>query len=469
MTINIGNRREFFWDDFMADKEKTTAVKRLGQLKKCECALKLDKGEELISVSYPHLVKHPGGYRLYYLTCNPYAQLGYNIRACVQESTDGINWTRPELDICPGANGEKTNIIMENLPDNMFVFYDTNPACPKGEKFKALVKEVNLDLPRPEMLWCYVSEDGFRFKRSHMVTDLGHFDTLNTASYRDGKYYCFVRSFHNIQEGVDLNRAIRDIRMLTSEDFRNWTEPVQLEYNDSYDYGMYTNNILAYERAPHIFVGFPTRYFIRDDWTKNAEQMASIELKRQAAKEIESRDGLCTTDAMFMCSRDALNWTRYNQSFLTPGYENDHNWVYGDCYLTYNMMDFGDENYSFYCHEYSRNKNHPRYLYRYEIRKDGFVYYEAGAEEQVVVTKPLTFEGKRLHLNFETSPFGHIFVEVLDESGNPVSGRSFEIYGNTIDRVIEFEDGKDFSEFEGKPVRLRFTMLDAKLYSLKFD
>jgi hypothetical protein len=94
----------------------------------------------------------------------------------------------------------------------------------------------------------------------------------------------------------------------------------------------------------------------------------------------------------------------------------------------------------------------------------------ADADERVLVTKPLVFEGKDLHLNFSTSARGYIFVDVLDESGNLISQTSsFEIYGDTIDRKISFADGSDFSRFAGKPIRLRLRMLDAKLYSLKFE
>ena len=61
-------------------------------------------------------------------------------------------------------------------------------------------------------------------------------------------------------------------------------------------------------------------------------------------------------------------------------------------------------------------------------------------------------------------------MDVLDEEGNMLSGKeSFEIYGDNIDRKISFADGTDFSEFAGKPIRLRFRMCDAKLYSMKFE
>jgi len=61
-------------------------------------------------------------------------------------------------------------------------------------------------------------------------------------------------------------------------------------------------------------------------------------------------------------------------------------------------------------------------------------------------------------------------VELLDEEGKLLTDKkSFEIFGNNLDRQICFEDGSDFSEFAGRSVRLRFTMCDAKIYSFRFS
>jgi hypothetical protein len=170
-----------------------------------------------------------------------------------------------------------------------------------------------------------------------------------------------------------------------------------------------------------------------------------------------------------MWSREGLNWDRSVEAFMTPGYEEEYNWVYGNCYPSFGMVDSGDENLYFYTIDYHHAYGKANPLNRHYIRKDGLGCYMAGGEEKVLVTKPLTFEGSTLHLNFATSAFGHIWVDVLDEAGTPISGKSFEIFGDNIDRSVIFEDGTDFSQFAGKPVRLRFVMLDAKVFSLKFE
>ena len=181
------------------------------------------------------------------------------------------------------------------------------------------------------------------------------------------------------------------------------------------------------------------------------------------------RSGLASTDCLFMFSRGGLVWHKYDEAFMTAGYENEHNWVYGDGYPAYNMIDTGEGVYSMYTVDWHRAYGKPKPLIRWEIRKDGFACCSAGAAEKVLVTKPLIFEGSKLHLNLSSSAFGYIYVDLLDEAGSPISGESFEVFGDNIDREVFFADGSDFSAFAGKPVRVRFRMSDVKLYSMRFE
>jgi hypothetical protein len=43
-----------------------------------------------------------------------------------------------------------------------------------------------------------------------------------------------------------------------------------------------------------------------------------------------------------------------------------------------------------------------------------------------------------------------------------------ELIGDEIDRVVSWKAGSDVSTLAGRPVRLRFVMKDADLYSLRF-
>lgn len=483
-TIYLGKKREMFWDSYLVDNSKTNAFPRLIEPTQKEPCFLFDQGDEMRTISYPCIVKDDKGYKMYYM---PWYDNCAKVYLAVVESKDGVHWTRPNLNIFDHPELEFNNVVIDHLPDGCFVFYDTNPACPAEEKYKAIgmMRLPNEEGKLKRALWCLVSPDGYHFTRSHILTKAGYFDSLNTTHWANGRYVCYFRNFHNIKDvpwpdGIDdinrpgayknLNEAIRDIRVMYSEDFKTWTEPKRISFYDGKDYPLYTNNIIPYERASHILVGFPTRYCERKEWTPNNDQIGSRAVKIDSMENQEKRSGLAVTDCIFMNSRDGENWNRFNEAFMTPGYEHEHNWVYGDCYPSYGFVDSGKDTYYMYTIDWHRSFGYPKPMNCYEIRKDGFACYMADGEERVLVTKPLIFEGKYLHLNFKTSAYGYIYIDILDENGNPLSEKeSFEIFGDTIDRTICFADGSDFSAYANKPIRLRFRMRDAKIFSLKFE
>jgi hypothetical protein len=89
-----------------------------------------------------------------------------------------------------------------------------------------------------------------------------------------------------------------------------------------------------------------------------------------------------------------------------------------------------------------------------------------------MVTRLFTFSGGELVLNYSTSAAGSIRVEIESPAGDAVPGYSLqeaqEIVGDEIERVVTWRSGPDVRSLEGKPVRLRFIMKDADLYSMRF-
>ncbi len=109
---------------------------------------------------------------------------------------------------------------------------------------------------------------------------------------------------------------------------------------------------------------------------------------------------------------------------------------------------------------------------RYTVRIDGFVSVEAPLSGGEFVTKPLVFQGKELVMNFSTSAAGSVQMEIQDVTGRPVPGftlsDSTEIFGDQIEGTVTWDGGSDVSELAGKPIRLRFALKDADLYSFRF-
>jgi hypothetical protein len=112
------------------------------------------------------------------------------------------------------------------------------------------------------------------------------------------------------------------------------------------------------------------------------------------------------------------------------------------------------------------------HLRRYSLRLEGFASVRAPYGGGELLTRPLTFAGDRLLVNFSTSAVGGIRVEVQDAAGKPVPGFALadavETIGNEIDRVVRWKSGPDVSKLAGRAVRLRFVMKDADLFALRY-
>ena len=66
----------------------------------------------------------------------------------------------------------------------------------------------------------------------------------------------------------------------------------------------------------------------------------------------------------------------------------------------------------------------------------------------------------------------HVRGYVLDEQGRPIPGFSpgeaAENYGDDVEFRVPWKAGASLGSLAGKPVRLRFVMKDADLYSMRF-
>ena len=474
-VIDIGGRRELFWDDYMIDTDNTTATPFLHQPTKKDLVLHLTMDWEGDGCDYYNIMKDGNLYRMYYLgwkMLNPSKteHTGSDIKVCYAESRDGIHWTRPDLHIKNYDGDTNNNIILDRedgICNDFFAFKDENPKSTPAKKYKAVA-----EMP-DGTLWSFISKDALHWKKFRLVSKKGRFDTLNVAFWDSltNKYYCYIRDFHDNEETDEY--SIRDIRVITSEDFREWTDPVRISFGDgAADYPLYTNNITPYYRAPHIWTGFPTRYVQKPEWLPNFDDMPNPASRRLRSK-IDPRLGITLTDCVFMSTRDGYNFHRFDEAWLTPGPETRWNWVYGNCYPACGMIETStgekdsDNELSMYCFE-GKWTCQPSKLFRYTVRIDGFVSYHATFKPQILTTKPFTFKGSKLKINFATSAIGKIFIKILDKNGKEIEGfKSNEIFGDRVDREVKFE--KSLAELHGKPIKLEFTMSDADIYSFIFE
>ena len=112
-------------------------------------------------------------------------------------------------------------------------------------------------------------------------------------------------------------------------------------------------------------------------------------------------------------------------------------------------------------------------LRRYTLRLDGFVSASAPMSGGSFTTRPITFDGNELVLNFSSSAAGGIKVEIRDEDGVAIPGYAAidcdELFGDAINRPVHWKSkGSDVSELRGKSVQLHIELRDADLFAFQF-
>jgi hypothetical protein len=359
------------------------------------------------------------------------------------ESKDAIHWTLPNygiysLPIFPAGNVILADEFLTN--HNFTPLIDSRPGVPKEERFKALGGlhyqphhgEIKVRRGWPGGLRAYVSADGVHWKRLRdepvIPDDWGVFDSQNTAfwSEHEGMYVCYFRIFDG---------GKRSIARTTSRDFLSWTDPVAMKPNAQGE-ELYTSCTQPYFRAPHIYVALPTRFVA----------------KRGAA-----------TDIAFMTTRGGNQYHReFLESMIRPGLDVS-GWGNRANYAAIGIHPTSATEMSLFA----------MYGKRYTLRLDGFTSLNAPFTGGEMTTKPLTFAGKELEINYSTSAGGVIWVELQDATGKAIPGYTLDdckpIFGDKIAHIVEWQNGRDVASLAGKLIRLRVAMEDADLYSFKFN
>ena len=168
------------------------------------------------------------------------------------------------------------------------------------------------------------------------------------------------------------------------------------------------------------------------------------------------------TDILFMTTRGGNHYDReFTQSFIRPGLGKD-GWADRANYAAIGIHQTSDTHLSMFLTGGRR----------YTLRLDGFVSVNALLAGGELITKPLTFTGKQLEINYATSAAGQMRVELQDTTSQPLPGFTLEdcepIWGDHVSRIVKWKTGDDVSPLAGQPVRLRVELIDADLYSVRF-
>ncbi len=456
-SLDIGSRRELFVDYHLIGQLRGTRLK-LHAPRPGGVAISYEKPWEDWSSFYTTILKDGDTYRMYY-RCG----MGGESYTCYAESRDGIRWARPSLGLVEVQGSRENNLILDS-GRQFCPFIDGRPGIPAAERYKANAEA------RGGLLG-YVSADGIRWKlvREEAIVPRkirNHFDSQNVMfwSEAEDRYVLYCR------HAVGGRRAVA---RSTSRDFLNWTDPVLMTYSDTGatvpSQHLYTNQTHPYFRAPHIYVALPGR-FQAGRRVLNEAQTAALGTDPGFPRDPDWRvrdiaDGVLLTSRAGTTIYDFT----FRESLVRPGIGLT-NWTSRTNYPALGVVPTGPAEMSFYVQRDYAQKT--ARLERMVLRTDGFSSVRAPYEGGEIVTRTLRFSGSELVINYATSAAGSLRVEIQDAAGNPIAGFSasdaVRIIGDQVERVVTWKGGSDVSRIAGKPVRLRFVMKDADLYSLQF-
>ena len=492
-VLDIGSRLELFVDRYLIDKLDGVALRLCTPVDE-GCVLKFDRPWEGRFCAYVTVLHDGDVYRLYYRGW-PVADGSVAAVTCYAESRDGIHWQKPDLGLFEAGGSKQNNITLavyrgysgKDITDlspgaasytivhNFSPFLDTNPKASPESRYKAVGRysayelgELDPDYQGPKKqtaLAAFISPDGVRWKplqdEPWFVDGPGVFDSQNVAFWSEAEQQ-YVLYYRKAIEGV------RSIVRTTSQDFVNWSEPKSMVYSDTNSFvpshQLYTNQTHPYFRANQLYIATAARFMPGRQALTPAEASAiDVGTGGGGIKD--------TSDAVLMTTRAGTN--SYDRTFMSalirPGI-GPRNWVSRTNYPALNVVQTGDTEMSLYVNQdYGQPTAHLR---RYSFRIDGLASARAPYAGGELLTKVMRFEGDRLVINFATSAAGFVKVEVQGPEGQVLSGYSLkesrEMIGNEIEKTVSWGGKSDLSEIAGRPVRLRFVMQDADLYSMRF-
>jgi hypothetical protein len=458
--LEIGSRKQLFIDKrFIAAAERVELHMNPAQ----KLGLILDeKGQPSTESGHTsRVIEDQGKIRLYVGAGDLFAL----------ESEDGLKFKRVGI---PIGRGDLPTIFLDQ--------HDPDPA----RRYKLFWLQAQNPFNREtDGIFAAYSADGSHFTTvGRVLPFLIDNPTVVDWDERIGKYVIFTRTF-----SYDSENQRRITRIETDDPLKPWpylpgdpkqerltlkNAPVVLEADKEDDphSDIYYNAATIYPWAQDVYLMFTAQFrhfspqrnpYIRPP-NGHWEDFGLLEIQLAS-------------------SRDGIHWQRLSREPYFPTGLADE-WDRWYAVMAPGIVRRGNYLYQYYC---STGRTHDSAILRPEYEKsaprlggigvvrqrlDGFISADADHRGGWLETPTLLFKGSQLRLNIDTGAMGTAFVELRDADDKPIPGYTLadceEIGGNFIDQRVYWKGKSDVSSLAGRPTRLYFKLVRAKLYGFQF-
>lgn len=500
--LNVGSEKQLFIDDHCVDEQSGTR-REFHQPKKFKAGNPVlapqEPWESAGVQAYGNVLYDPAlkQFRMWYnASYEPTpGKLYYTI--CHATSADGICWQRSKLNRIEHEGMALGNAILQGPYRGPTVLHTPDDPDP-ARRYKMFVytgKEI-LDHTNPGpgfMAYSVLfSPDGLNWTPYKYNPVLQGGD-IGTCCYDPvSREYLSFPKVCRTDEGFYR----RCVGVSVSEDFTEWSAPIQILTGDPTDDARVPQRL---ERFKNLLVfDNPSQYngqmYGMTGFRYEGLRMGLVwfyEVSGLIPQELGGNDDgvICTQLAYSRARCPRTGWKRVEgrPDFIPCGNEDENDAAYA--FAVHGVVERDDELWFYYnacnrSHGWFDEKSSPGWpqprtraspnpvcINLAKLRRDGFASINADQSEGRLTTKPLIVNGARLEINADAAD-GRILVEVLDARGQPVPGfdgnSCIAFDDNAVRRQIVWQANRSFAELRDTPIRLVFRMRNAKLYAFQF-
>lgn len=460
-VIDISVGRQLFVDDFLTEEtDLTTVYHRPVKYEGNPIFTPQTPAEaaETLACACPKsggvwFDKLDGKFKMWY-------EAGWLNKLAYAESTDGIRWERPVLDVVPG-----TNLILPGVMcDSCAVFIDYDTKLP-DERYKMFMRGPGGTLPGA----VFTSPDGIHWIERQQTESIGDRSTIFYNSFTKKWVY-----------------SIRDLTRLTADNKKTVTRVRYYRECDDFVKGARwsPNEIVFWLRAdkndlPDPEIGETSQLYNFDAVAYESIMIGMFEVHRGPKNAVCEAEAIPKiTELVAAYSRDGFHFSRPDREPFIPAARTAGSWdrgyvqpVGGVCLI------MGDELWFYYSgFEGDQSKKEPSAFKNgmydrgstgiAKLRRDGFASLEGDGS---LLTRKLTAENKRhLFVNVR-APEDELRAEILDDHGMVIEPFSMErcipVSGDHTCAMVSWEGGADLSALSSGVFRIRFRLSGGALYS----